>query len=135
MVKVHEFVQRMLTSPFSSSCDRPPWSIVTNAEEKLSERWCSHRLKYSSDDGGLLSSRSPLSRRGGGQRARRRCAMMRKTAEADLGAVRYLAKPAGMPGDEMLRWFILLAALLLDPAAVLLVAAATRRPESLLART
>jgi hypothetical protein len=33
----------------------------------------------------------------------------------------------GIPADEMLRWLVLLAAPLLDPAAALLVAVATRR--------
>jgi hypothetical protein len=28
--------------------------------------------------------------------------VMRKTAEADLAPVRYLAEPAGVPADEML---------------------------------
>jgi UDP-N-acetylglucosamine diphosphorylase / glucose-1-phosphate thymidylyltransferase / UDP-N-acetylgalactosamine diphosphorylase / glucosamine-1-phosphate N-acetyltransferase / galactosamine-1-phosphate N-acetyltransferase len=32
-IKMQEFVQRLLSSPLSSWCDRPPWSIVTNAEE------------------------------------------------------------------------------------------------------
>jgi hypothetical protein len=33
MVKMYEFVQRLLSSPLSSWCDGPPWSIVKNAEE------------------------------------------------------------------------------------------------------
>jgi hypothetical protein len=48
----------------------------------------------------------------------------RRVAAADLGPVRYLAVLAGVPADEMLRWFVLLVAMLLDPAAVLLLFAA-----------
>ena len=48
-------------------------------------------------------------------------------AEADLGAVRYLATLLGAGDQEVLRWFILVIAVLLDPAAVLLLLAATRR--------
>jgi hypothetical protein len=51
----------------------------------------------------------------------------RKVAEADLGPVRYLAKLLGAGDQDVLRWFILVIALLLDPAAVLLLLAATRR--------
>jgi hypothetical protein len=49
----------------------------------------------------------------------------RRKVEADLGPVRYLATLLGAEGDDVLRWFILAVALLLDPAAVLLLAAAT----------
>jgi hypothetical protein len=48
-------------------------------------------------------------------------------AEADLGPVRYLATLIGAGDQDVLRWFILVIALLLDPAAVLLLLAATRR--------
>jgi hypothetical protein len=51
----------------------------------------------------------------------------RLTVEADLGPVRYLATLLGQADEVVLRWFILIVALLLDPAAVLLVLAATRR--------
>jgi len=51
----------------------------------------------------------------------------RRTAEADLGPVRYLATLLGAGDQDVLRWFILVIALLLDPAAVLLLLAATRR--------
>ena len=51
----------------------------------------------------------------------------RKVAEADLGPVRYLATLLGAGDQDVLRWFILVIALLLDPAAVLLLLAATRR--------
>jgi hypothetical protein len=51
----------------------------------------------------------------------------RKVAEADLGPVRYLATLLGAKDDDVLRYLILVIALLLDPAAVLLLAAATRR--------
>jgi hypothetical protein len=44
---------------------------------------------------------------------------------ADLGPVLYLAEVLHVPAADMLRWFILLIALLLDPAAVLLLMAAT----------
>jgi hypothetical protein len=47
----------------------------------------------------------------------------RRVAAADLGPVRYLAVLAGVPADDMLRWFVL--SCLLDPAAVLLLLAAT----------
>jgi hypothetical protein len=50
----------------------------------------------------------------------------RRVAAADLGPVRYLAALAGVPADEMLRWFVLLVACLLDPAAVLLLYAASQ---------
>jgi hypothetical protein len=52
----------------------------------------------------------------------------RRTVEADLGPVRYLATLMGQPDEVVLRWFILVVALLLDPAAVLLLLAATRTP-------
>src|SRR6266853_1673017 len=48
----------------------------------------------------------------------------RKVAEADLGPVRYLATLIGAGDQDVLRWFILILALLLDPAAVLLLLAA-----------
>ena|SRR5258708_3721725 len=51
----------------------------------------------------------------------------RRTAEADLGPVRYLATLLGAADEVVFRWFILVVALLLDPAAVLLLLAATRR--------
>jgi hypothetical protein len=51
----------------------------------------------------------------------------RRKVEADLEPVRYLATLLGAKDDDVLRWFILAVALLLDPAAVLLVAAAARR--------
>jgi hypothetical protein len=51
----------------------------------------------------------------------------RKVAEADLGPVRYLATLLGAGDQDVLRWFILVVAILLDPAAVLLLLAATRR--------
>jgi hypothetical protein len=46
--------------------------------------------------------------------------------EADLGRVKYLATLLGQADEMVLRWFILVVALLLDPAAVLLLLAATR---------
>jgi hypothetical protein len=57
----------------------------------------------------------------------------RRKVEADLGPVRYLATLIGADNETVLRWFILVVALLLDPAAVLLLLAATsavipRRP-------
>jgi hypothetical protein len=42
--------------------------------------------------------------------------------------VRYLASLLGADDETVLRWFVLLVALLLDPAAVLLLLAATRTP-------
>jgi len=50
----------------------------------------------------------------------------RKVAEADLGPVRYLATLIGAGDQDVLRWFILVIAVLLDPAAVPLLLAATR---------
>ncbi len=50
----------------------------------------------------------------------------RKKVEADLGPVRYLATLLGAGDQDVLRYFILVVALLLDPAAVLLLLAATR---------
>jgi hypothetical protein len=49
----------------------------------------------------------------------------RKVVEADLGPVRYLATLLGAGDEDVLRWFILVVALLLDPAAVLLLLAAS----------
>jgi hypothetical protein len=49
----------------------------------------------------------------------------RRTVEADLGPVRYLATLVGAADENVMRWFILAVALLLDPAAVLLLLAAT----------
>jgi hypothetical protein len=49
----------------------------------------------------------------------------RRTVEADLGPVRYLATLIGAKDEDVLRWFILVVALLLDPAAVLLLLAAS----------
>jgi hypothetical protein len=49
----------------------------------------------------------------------------RKVAEADLGPARYLAMPLGADSETASRWFALVVALLLDPAAVLLLLAAT----------
>jgi len=51
----------------------------------------------------------------------------RKAVEADLGPVRYLATLLGSTDEQTMRWFILVVALLLDPAAVLLLLAATKR--------
>src|SRR6266436_8779514 len=48
----------------------------------------------------------------------------RKVAEADLGPVKYLATLLGAGDQDVLRWFILAVAMLLDPAAVLLLLAA-----------
>jgi hypothetical protein len=50
----------------------------------------------------------------------------RRQVEADFGPVRYLAALIGTTDDETMRYFILAVALLLDPAAVLLLLAATR---------
>ena len=49
----------------------------------------------------------------------------RKAVEADLGPVRYLATLLGSTDEATMRYFILIVALLLDPAAVLLLLAAT----------
>ena len=51
----------------------------------------------------------------------------RKAVEADLGPVRYLATLLGTTDEATMRYFILIVALLLDPAAVLLLLAATHR--------
>jgi hypothetical protein len=51
----------------------------------------------------------------------------RKVVEADLGPVRYLATLLGSTDEQTMRWFVLIVALLLDPAAVLLLLAATGR--------
>jgi hypothetical protein len=50
----------------------------------------------------------------------------RRKVEADLGPVRYLASLLGADDQDVLRWFILVIAVPLDPAAVLLLLAATR---------
>ena len=49
----------------------------------------------------------------------------RRTVVADLGPVCYLATLLGADSETALRWFVLVAALLLDPAAVLLLLAAS----------
>ena len=51
----------------------------------------------------------------------------RKAVEADLGPVRYLAALIGATDEIAVRYFILVVALLLDPAAVLLLLAATNQ--------
>jgi hypothetical protein len=51
----------------------------------------------------------------------------RRKVEADLGPIKYLATLLGAGDQDVLRYFILVVALLLDPAAVLLLLAATRR--------
>jgi len=51
----------------------------------------------------------------------------RAKVEADLGPVRYLATLLGADSEAVLRMFILAIALLLDPAAVLLLLAASAR--------
>jgi hypothetical protein len=51
----------------------------------------------------------------------------RRTIEADLGPVKFLATLLGAGDQDVLRWFTLVVALLLDPAAVLLLLAATGR--------
>jgi hypothetical protein len=48
-------------------------------------------------------------------------------AEADLGPLRYLATLLHVGDQDVLRYFILVVALLLDPAAVLLLAATSAR--------
>ena len=45
----------------------------------------------------------------------------------DLGPVRYLATLLGAGDQDVLRYFILVVSMLLDPAAVLLMLAATRQ--------
>jgi hypothetical protein len=50
----------------------------------------------------------------------------RCTVEADLGPVKYLANLLGCADEDVLRYFVLIVALLLDPAAVFLLLAATR---------
>jgi hypothetical protein len=54
----------------------------------------------------------------------------RKAVEADMGPVRYLATLIGSTDEQTMRWFILVVALLLDPAAVLLLVAASGREAS-----
>ena len=51
----------------------------------------------------------------------------RQIADADLGPIRYLAMSIGADAQDVLPYFILVVAALLDPAAVLLLLAATRR--------
>jgi hypothetical protein len=48
----------------------------------------------------------------------------RRVVVADLGPIRYLATLIGADNETVLRWLILVVALLLDPAAVLLLMAA-----------
>jgi hypothetical protein len=50
-----------------------------------------------------------------------------KVVEADLGPVKYLAALVGVGEQDVPRWFILVVALLLDPAVVLPLLAATAR--------
>jgi hypothetical protein len=49
-----------------------------------------------------------------------------RTVDAELGPVKYLATLIGADDEAVMWCFILLVALLLDPAAVLLLLAATR---------
>jgi hypothetical protein len=49
----------------------------------------------------------------------------RRTVEADLGPIRYLAALVDADSETALRWFVLVVALLLDPAAVRLLLAAS----------
>jgi Na+/phosphate symporter len=49
----------------------------------------------------------------------------RSCRKADLGPVKYLATLLGADIGTALRWFALVVAFLLDPAAVLLLLAAT----------
>ena len=51
----------------------------------------------------------------------------RRIVEADLGPVKYLATLVGADSETALRWFVLMVALLLDPAAALLLAASSAR--------
>jgi hypothetical protein len=51
----------------------------------------------------------------------------RKAVEADRGPVRHLATLIGATDEQTMRWFVLVVALLLDPAAVLLLLAVTHR--------
>jgi hypothetical protein len=53
----------------------------------------------------------------------------RRTVDADLEAVRYLATLLGAGDQDVLRWFTLVMALLLDPAAVLLLLVSARRED------
>jgi hypothetical protein len=50
----------------------------------------------------------------------------RREVEADLGPVRYISALIGVSDEVVMRWFILAVALVLDPAAVLLLLAASR---------
>jgi len=54
----------------------------------------------------------------------------RQLVEVDLGPVRYLAALLGAGDQDVLRWFILVVAMLLDPSAVLLLLAAASAPRS-----
>ena len=47
----------------------------------------------------------------------------RRTVDADLGPVRYLATLLGNDNETVLKWSILVSALLLAPAALLLASA------------
>ncbi len=49
----------------------------------------------------------------------------RRVAAAELGPVRYLTTLLGAGDQDVLRWFILVVAMLLDPAAVILLLAAS----------
>jgi hypothetical protein len=51
----------------------------------------------------------------------------RTARAADRGPVEYLSKLLGIERDTAMRWFIVLAACLLDPAALMLLPAATAR--------
>jgi hypothetical protein len=53
----------------------------------------------------------------------------RRTVEADLGPVRYLATLLGVDAESALRVFILVVSMLLDPFAVLLLLVATRKAQ------
>jgi hypothetical protein len=52
----------------------------------------------------------------------------RRTVEVDLGSVRYLAALLGAGDQDVLRYFILVVAMLMDPLALLLLLGATAPP-------
>jgi hypothetical protein len=54
----------------------------------------------------------------------------KRTVEASFGAITYVATLVGRPADVLLRWFIVLVAVLIDASAVTLVYAATHRRPS-----
>jgi hypothetical protein len=80
--------------------------------------------------GAMTPSTSPISKLRAANDERRQAKRgERRKVEMDLGPVRYLATLLGADSETVLRWSILVVALLLDPAAALLLSVSARRED------